>query len=81
MTLREKLKPSTSINTQGEAGRFADESIILVNEFAIDFVEWCDENYFRIGTTSFWAESLWDEKAITYKTEELLKIYESNNRI
>ena len=81
MTLKDKLKPSTSINTQGEAGRFADEAIILVNEFAVDFAEWCDENYFRIGTTSFWAESLLDEKAITYKTEELLKIYESNNRI
>lgn len=45
------------------------------DEFAIDFAEWCDENYFRIGTTSFWAESLFDEKAIAYKTEELLEIY------
>ena len=58
-----------------------EQCVEIANEFAIDFAEWCDENYFRIGTTSFWAESLWDEKAITYKTEELLKIYESNNRI
>jgi len=47
----------------------------IAEEFAIDFAEWCDDNYFRIGATSFWAESLFDEKAIAYKTEELLEIY------
>ena len=69
------MKLSNSINTEGEARKFADESVIVVKEFAIDFAEWCDDNYFRIGTTSFWAESLFDEKAIAYKTEELLEIY------
>jgi hypothetical protein len=44
-------------------------------EDMLNFAEWCDDNYFRIGTTSFWAESLFDEKAIAYKTEELLEIY------
>jgi hypothetical protein len=55
--------------------KLAQERSYSEEEFAIDFAEWCDENYFRIGTTSFWAESLFDEKAITYKTEELLEIY------
>jgi hypothetical protein len=44
-------------------------------EDMLNFAEWCDDNYFRIGTTSFWAKSLFDEKAIAYKTEELLEIY------
>ena len=61
--------------------KLAQEINYSKKEFAIDFAEWCDDNYFRIGTTSFWAESLFDEKAIAYKTEELLKIYESNTKI
>jgi len=40
MTLRDKLKPTTSINTQGEAGRFADKSVKVAEEFAIGFAEW-----------------------------------------
>jgi len=45
------------------------------DEFAIGFAEWCDDNYFRMGNTSFWAESLdWDaEDKLT--TKELLEIY------
>jgi len=42
MTLRDKLKPTTSINTQGEAGRFADKSVKVAEEFAIGFGEYLD---------------------------------------
>ena len=75
MTLRDKLKPTTSINTQGEAGRFADKSVKVAEEFAIGFAEWCDNNYFRMGRLSFWSESTdWDNnKKLT--TKELLEIY------
>ena len=75
MTLREKLKPTTSISTEGEAGRFADKSVKVAEDFAIGFAEWCDNNYFRMGNTSFWAESMdWDnDKKLT--TKELLEIY------
>jgi hypothetical protein len=74
MTLRDKLKPTTSINTQGEAVRFADKSVKVAEEFAIGFAEWCDNNYFRMGRLSFWSESTdWDNnKKLT--TKELLEI-------
>ena len=71
MTLKEKLcEPFGGLKTET-----VNELEQIADEFAIDFAEWCDENYFRIGSTSFWAESLFDEKAIAYKTEELLEIY------
>lgn len=79
MTLREKLKPSTSINTQGEAGRFADESIILVNEFAIGFAEFSiNYNYHPMHKVWIRYDKMINEK---FTTKQLLKIYESNNRI
>ena len=40
MTLREKLKPTTSISTEGEARRFADKSVKVAEDFAIGFMEW-----------------------------------------
>jgi hypothetical protein len=47
----------------------------VADDFAIGFAEWCADNYFRMGNTSFWAESLdWDaEDKLT--TKELLEIY------
>ena len=76
---RHEIEPF--INGFLECAKWNQERSYSEKEFAIDFAEWCDDNYFRIGTTSFWAESLFDEKAIAYKTEELLKIYESNTKI
>ena len=44
-------------------------------DFAIGFAEWCDDNYFRMGNTSFWAESMdWDNDN-KFTTKELLEIY------
>ena len=40
MTLRDKLKPTTSISTEGEARRFADKSVIIAEDFAIGFANW-----------------------------------------
>ena len=43
--------------------------------FAIGFAEWCDDNYFRMGNTSFWAESMdWDNDN-KFTTKELLELY------
>lgn len=47
----------------------------ITDEFAIEFAEWCSNNYFRMGTTSFWAESMeWDNDN-RFTTKELLEIY------
>jgi len=44
-------------------------------DFAIGFAEWCADNYFRMGNTSFWAESMdWDNDN-KFTTKELLEIY------
>ena len=42
MTLREKLTAKESINTQGEAIRFAYESVKVADEYAIGFGEYLD---------------------------------------
>lgn len=61
MTLRDKLKPTTSINTEGEARRFADKSVKVAEEFAIGFGEYID--------------SLTTEDMGTLSIKELLEIY------
>jgi len=43
MTLKEKLKTNISINTSGEAGRFADQCEKIAEEFAIGFAEWLSD--------------------------------------
>lgn len=52
MTLRNKLKPTTSISTEGEARRFADKSVIVAEEFAIGFAEWLLIHYDKDNTPS-----------------------------
>jgi hypothetical protein len=78
--IKQKRNESEISNTllrfaQFEAEKLLEKEKKQQDDLAIGFAEWCDDNYFRIGTTSFWAESLFDEKAIAYKTEELLEIY------
>lgn len=49
------------------------------DEFAVIFSEWCDSNYFRMGNTSFWAESMdWDNNT-KFTTKELLEIFKKEN--
>ena len=51
------------------------------DDFAIEFAEWCDDNYFRMGNTSFWAESMdWDNDD-KFTTKELLEIYKKEKGI
>jgi hypothetical protein len=70
MTLREKLKPIVSINTTGEAGRFADEIEKLADEFAIGFAEWLTENAYK---ESDWR--MYDKGDNFFNTKELLETY------
>jgi predicted secreted acid phosphatase len=42
MTLRDKFKPKVSINTDGEAGRYAEECEKIADDYAIEFGEWLE---------------------------------------
>lgn len=41
MTLKDKFKTNVSINTDGEAGRFANQCVKIADDYAIEFAEWC----------------------------------------
>jgi hypothetical protein len=45
------------------------------DEYAIEFAEWCDNNYFRMGNTSIWSDSTDWEDNIKITTKELLEIF------
>ena len=44
MTLREKFKPKVSINTDGEAGRYAKECEQIADDYAIEFGNWLNNH-------------------------------------
>ncbi len=48
MTLREKFKPKVSINTDGEAGRYAKECEQIADDYAIEVLEYYHNNLFYI---------------------------------
>jgi hypothetical protein len=77
MTLKERLKKQldTATPTLNRPHYQAGKLEKIADEFAIGFAEWCDDNYFRMGNTSFWAESMdWDNDN-KFTTKELLEIY------
>ena len=39
MTLRDKFKPKVSINTDGEAGRYAKECEQIADDYAVEILE------------------------------------------
>ena len=77
MTLKEKF-----IDAFKSGKRFDIQNAeTITDEFAIDFAEWCDDNYFRMGNTSFWAESMdWDNDN-KFTTKELLEIYKKEKQL
>jgi len=48
MTLREKFKPKVSINTDGEAGRYATECEQIADDYAIEVLERYHNSLFNI---------------------------------
>ena len=55
---------------------FADNCEQIADDYAIEFAEWCDDNYFRSGKgSSNWVASLgwYDDKKFT--TSVLLEIF------
>jgi hypothetical protein len=53
----------------------------IADEFAIEFAEWCDDNYFRMGNTSIWSDSTDWEDNIKITTKELLEIYKKEKEL
>lgn len=52
-----------------------------IDEFAIGFAEWADDNYFRMGNASIWSDSTdWEDNA-KYTSKELLEIYKKEKGI
>ena len=79
MRLEDKIRPHALLwdcyNDEPEKYNHINKLIKIAEEFAIGFAEWCDDNYFRMGNTSFWAESMdWDNDN-KFTTKELLEIY------
>jgi len=48
MTLREKFKPKVSINTDGEAGRYAKQCEQIAYDYAIEILELYHNDIFHI---------------------------------
>lgn len=72
MTLKEKFK---EILTAFWISNWEDECEKVADEFAIEFAEWCDDNYFRMGNTNVWSDSTDWEDNVKYTTRKLLKIF------
>jgi hypothetical protein len=69
MTLKEKIKDV-------EIGKgMSDRLEQIADEFAIEFAEWCDDNYFRMGNANVWSDSTDWEDNVKYTTQELLEIF------
>lgn len=74
MTLKEKIQ-TIIIDYYGNL-----QKILLLekiaDDYAIEFAEWCDDNYFKNGKgNSNWSASMdWDDDE-KFTTEELLKIF------
>jgi hypothetical protein len=47
----------------------------ISSQNAIDFAEWCDDNYFRMGNTSIWSDSTDWEDNMKFTTKELYEVY------
>jgi hypothetical protein len=79
MKLEDKIRPHALLwdcyNDEPEKYNHTNKLIKIAEDFAIGFAEWCDNNYFRMGYTSFWAKSMdWDNDN-KFTTKELLEIY------
>ncbi len=85
MTLEEQIRPHAQYwdcyNDEPLEYNHSGKLLKIANNFAIGFAEWCDNNYFRMGNTSFWAESMdWDNDN-KFTTKELLEMYKKENKL
>ena len=64
--LLDKLKPSVSINTTGEALRYAKQCEQIADDFAVSFAEWIDRTIIDNSQLYYYST-----------TTELLQIFKS----
>ena len=70
MTIKEKFKTDLSINTLGEAKRYAAECEKIADDYAIEFTEWiktdwsCDERWSKITDSKELLEIFKKEKGL-----------------
>jgi hypothetical protein len=83
MTLTEKFENIifNYIRKQYEREHIVTLLRVDAEEFAIDFTEWCDDNYFRMGNTNLWSDSTDWEDNIKFTTKELLERFKEENKL
>ena len=73
MTLKEKLKTEFPINTEKKSNKFANKCVLIAEEFAIGFADWCKQEY-ELEDTSF--HNKWRDVNGKYiESKELLENY------
>lgn len=74
MTLKEKFKQWLDTEPRIQIREVQLE--VIADDYAIEFAEWCDDNYFKNGKgNSNWSASMdWDDNE-KFTTKELLEIF------
>ena len=76
MKLKEKLKTTVTINTDGEASRFANQCEQIADEYAIEFANWINEHYWSDYKSDVYYKSISNFlRGIFYNSKELLEIF------
>lgn len=53
----------------------------ISDNFAVDFTDWCEENYYPSSATGIWFDNIDFESAEKYTTKQLLKIYKKEKNL
>ena len=69
MTLKEKMYFDCTLNTDEQA----EKNEKIAEDFAIEFAEWLNINYFQIIGTKTWCKTL--SMKYKYTSKELLEIF------
>lgn len=85
MKLKEKFLPKmycffgsgmlTNTYDENVANTNAVECERIADEYAIEFTDWCEDNYFASSGRKIWYDQPDFESANRYTTEELLQIF------
>lgn len=72
MTLKKKFKLPIDANNKIN-DYVADQCEKIADDYAIEFAEWCDDSYFRMGRTNLWSDSTDWENNTKLTTKEILE--------
>jgi len=75
-TIKEQYKEIVSGWNDERTDNVANKCTEIASDYAIEFAEWCDDNYFKNGKgNSNWSASMdWDDDE-KFTTKELLEIF------